>query len=402
MLSEPNETHLGLSVGLARGRGLGPDSAKSILDALKESEAVRTGLISDLEETVLLIPGIGPDLISDITTNIIRGPLIDYTTAICRQYGIPLSPNVDSGPVWNATNRNWDNFFVSLPMVDGEKLLLVPKSIVRVRLDYSVDEYYRHVILRRLAERELQAGSELVKIAKEGPPTIRLDDVQKKYGASKDLIVKETLADPELLKLYAKYKASNVHGPLSNEQLSDVTGAALPDYDSLLSTLLSLVPGNDQAIAYENAAHDLLVAVFYPMLTYPVKQSVLHNGRKRVDIEFANVADEGFFKWLSIHYRCPKVFVECKNYSSDPRNPEIDQLSGRFSDNRGKVGILLCRTIDDKELFIARCRDTADDGRGFIIPLDDADLAELVAARKEYDTQLDYPLLKARFDRLIN
>src|SRR4051794_34724040 len=49
-LREPNETHLGLSQGRARGRALGPGSARDVWGALVGSEAIRSGLLQDLEE----------------------------------------------------------------------------------------------------------------------------------------------------------------------------------------------------------------------------------------------------------------------------------------------------------------------------------------------------------------
>src|SRR5438067_2277101 len=61
-LSEPNETHLGLSAARSRGRGLGRgDLARDVADALSASKAVQTGVLQDLEDTILLIPYIGPD-----------------------------------------------------------------------------------------------------------------------------------------------------------------------------------------------------------------------------------------------------------------------------------------------------------------------------------------------------
>ena len=77
-LKEPNETHLGLSKDKARGRALGYESAIDVYEALSQSEAARSGLLEDLEDTILMVEGIDKDIVSDITTNIIRGPLIAY------------------------------------------------------------------------------------------------------------------------------------------------------------------------------------------------------------------------------------------------------------------------------------------------------------------------------------
>ena len=58
------------------------------------------------------------------------------------------------------------------------------------------------------------------------------------------------------------------------------------------------------------------------------------------------------------------------------KHPELDQLSGRFSPRRGRVGILTCRTLDSKDGFLKRCADTFHDDRGLIIPLCDDDLIQ--------------------------
>ena len=66
-LHEPNETRLGFTKGRVAGRGIGPGLADDLFEALSASEAVREdGLIEDLEDTALLIPGVGVDLVSDM------------------------------------------------------------------------------------------------------------------------------------------------------------------------------------------------------------------------------------------------------------------------------------------------------------------------------------------------
>jgi hypothetical protein len=75
---------------------------------------------------------------------------------------------------------------------------------------------------------------------------------------------------------------------------------------------------------------------------------------------------------------CSFVVIECKNYTREIENPELDQLGGRFSPLRGKVGILCCRRFDDRARFVKRCKDTLADDRGLILPLDDERVLELL------------------------
>ncbi len=134
-LSEPNETHLGLSKGRSQGHAMAYGKAAKVAKALAASEAVKTGLLKDLEETALMIEGIAFDIVSDIATNIIREPLIRYTQYACQTYGIPLTEGVASGPLWDPTAHRWYAEYAKLPVAQHRRLLLVPKVIVRRKLD---------------------------------------------------------------------------------------------------------------------------------------------------------------------------------------------------------------------------------------------------------------------------
>ena len=54
---------------------------------------------------------------------------------------------------------------------------------------------------------------------------------------------------------------------------------------------------------------------------------------------YSNIAHKGFFNYIGLHYPVANVIIECKNYTGDPVNPELDQLAGRFSPSRGVFGI---------------------------------------------------------------
>jgi hypothetical protein len=401
VLREPNETHLGLSRGRARGRGLGSQSAMDVWRALSQSEAVRSGLLEDLEDTILMVEGISSDIISDITTNIIRGPLIAYTQQMAKYYGVPLDPGLNSGPLWNPQNQQWDTKFVDLPRTRWGKLLLVPKAIVRRRMDYDATEYYRHYLLEHLQQVELSANTELVQLLKNGRSRVTKKDLITKYGSNKAALIRETKKYPEVLERYRRDKQRTHKPPLDHLDIADIAETPRPDWDTLLRAVLDLPPGRDESKIYETAIESLLSAIFYPSLAYPCVELEIHEGRKRIDISYTNLAVGGFFYWLALHYSAPNIFVECKNYVADLKNPELDQISSRFSPSRGQVGILVCRRFSDKDLFIKRCIDTALDQRGFVIVLDDEDLVELVRERRQLNEHQEYSLLRKRFDNLI-
>jgi hypothetical protein len=403
-LREPNETHLGMSKGVSRGRALGPGSAGQIYDALATSEAIKTGLLQDLEETALMVEGIAYDIVSDIATNIIRGPLIAYTQTQAALLGIPLERQ-GSGPLWNP-GVGWFSELRDLPRAGSpaRKLLLVPKVIVRATLHYNAADYFNNYVLNFLIEDEIQKGSELVRLLKDGRPNVTKKDLKEKYGQGKRVATKVTLEHTEILEEYRQRRGSSPPRPYSHEDLLERTDEqpAEPDWPALVDAVRAVSPGGPGATAFHKAAQALLTAAMWPSLAMPVREQEIHEGRKRIDIKYTNIAQAGFFNWVGMHFPAATVAVECKNYSSDPANPELDQLSGRFSPSRGKLGLLVCRSFQDKQLFLGRCRDTARDDRGFIIPLDDDDLEYIGDRRANHDGAAIDHLFRERFDLLVN
>jgi hypothetical protein len=96
--------------------------------------------------------------------------------------------------------------------------------------------------------------------------------------------------------------------------------------------------------------------------------------------------------------RAIAIPFECKNYSKDIANPEFDQLTSRFGHQRGFFGIILCRRIDDRERIVAACRDAANDGRGYMLVFDDADITQMLEMIEQGSRPNLDPFLQNRFD----
>ena len=143
-------------------------------------------------------------------------------------------------------------------------------------------------------------------------------------------------------------------------------------------------------------------AVFYPALVDPDVQTPIHDGLKRVDITFTNYARTGFFEWLNRNYKSPYIFIECKNFGTELGNPEIDQIAMRFSPQRGQFGIVTCRKIENRRKIEARCKAAAQDCHGYVIVLDDDDLAKIIEeVRVKFPQDYDFPTLKSHFKKLV-
>lgn len=400
-LRERNEFHLGYSSGRSRGHAFGTGSAGSVWDSLLRSKAAKTGVLKDLEDTALLIDGVGPDMISDAVCNIIRGPLIEYTQDMCRYYGITMVSGVASGPMWSIREERWVHGFVDLPLPTGEKLVLVPKAIVRLAASYDVGEYYRHFLLPELQRQHLASGSALVEVLKNKKRRVTKKSLMQHYGSDKTAVSSLTENNPSILEKYKKSKEVEPAPPMSNRALAEVENAANPNLADLFKNISEIPSGRKRAVDYERAVEKFLSALLYPSLTYPQRQKPINEGRKVLDLKYNNNAAGGFFAWLAKHYTAPYIFIECKNYTEDVKNPELDQLSGRFSPSRGQFGLLVCRSVSDRNKIDAMCRDTAKDGRGFMIVLDDADLKMLANAYPTIHLDGVRTLLHDRFDRLV-
>jgi hypothetical protein len=386
-LHEPNDTRLGFSKRFPSGRGVGPKQARDLYDRLQKSKAVKTGRLRDLGDCELLIPGISSDKISDITINIIRGKLVDYTELQCADLEIKTQ-RIPSGLFWDPERKSWFNRYAHLPVFQDERIILVPKAAVRFKLEIDHQQYYRHFVLQYLQSEHLNAGSSLVHVLKNGKRKVHKKDLQAKYPLGKEFLYEFSEKHPEVLERY-KASLSRVPTPLSNEELE---AFQIEPRELAINHIVQELKGTPAGPGAAHRYHDLIIGaletIFYPNLRKPVKEEHLHSGRKRVDIVFNNGGDRGFFADLITRHRvkCPYIFFECKNYSEDPANPEFDQLTGRFSKKRGEFGILVCRRITNRAKTLQHSKDALNDDRGYVLVIDDGDIEELIKMRAQQDS----------------
>lgn len=398
-LTEPKETFLGVSRDNPQGRGVGPQQSRQLIHAIANSKAYKSGLLSDLSEMALYVDGIDRDKVSDLTTNIIRDLLVDYTQQQCELYGIETR-RYAGPPMWDNDRRNWAARAVQLPYIEKSAVLLVPKYIVRRGLTINSQEFYNKQITDFLVSENIRANSALVQTIK-GQPKVYKGDVREQNPKSKTLIAEMVLAHPELL---AQYKEiAKKHRALMTFDDNEDTPTLTVVCANLATVFKKIPAGKKHADEYHTLVMGALTALFYPDLIQPRKEWTVNEGRKRIDIVYTNTADVGFFSQRRNDHQvnANTVLVECKNYSDDIANEEVDQLLGRFDDNRGKLGILTCRSVDDKKALTARCRDASSRSRGYIIVLTDDDLIAMLLARSKLEDERVQQLLHLKYRDLL-
>ncbi|WP_055069159.1 hypothetical protein [Clostridium massiliamazoniense] len=114
-----------------------------------------------------MIDGIGKDSISDITTNVIRKYLIEFTQNQCNIYNIPMTSFKNN--IWDEDLKKWVNIEYKLPSINGNRIILVPKSIVTDKLILSYNDFYNIGLLeyyRKIGRNN--ASTSLVRVLKNG------------------------------------------------------------------------------------------------------------------------------------------------------------------------------------------------------------------------------------------
>jgi len=274
----------------------------------------------------------------------------------------------------------------------NQPIVLVPKAVARYATAYDHQNYYRHYVLTFLQAEAIEAGSSLVRTLKNKRRVVYKKDLQRTFPFSKDFLYRFSKDHPKVLERYRgdlSRLESRGRAVVIEEQDEAVIAEALA------TALAAIPPGNAAASEYHSLMIGALEFLLFPDLLSPKKENEIHQGRKRIDILMENGARSGIFHRLHDVRKLPCSFVpiECKNYTTDIANPELDQLAGRFSVNRGKFGFLCCRTFEDRAIFVERCRDTLRDDRGLIVPLDDQAIVKLLdlvgrGLRREVDDVL--------------
>lgn len=321
-LGEPEETNLGVSKKGNKGRGIGVVQAGEVFSALRKSKAAKSGLLEDISDFALFIPGIGRDKISDMTTNIIRGALISYTKTQCELYDIPTM-NVPSGFCWDEDSLDWVQDYVDMPVCDNKKIILVPKYSVRYRVGVDHTTFRSKFVLEFLREEHRRADDSLVTTINSKKKGVRKvvykRTVDEHYPRDKDFLAEFSVNHPEVI--------DNYRDTLKNltSKIPNVNGDCFSEMDlaRVLMDKLRVIPAG---VKDANNYHDFIVGVisflFFPNLIYPKKEHPVNEGRKRIDVTYTNGKDSGFFRRVSLDesIKANVIHVECKNYSNDINN----------------------------------------------------------------------------------
>lgn len=130
--SEPYEVGLGYTNSGTFGAGTSKGHANKLRDALLILHQLELSAPEHIEEFQIIHKGIGFDLISDISINIIKPLLIGYTQEICKRFSIPMKYHTLRNAAVDLQKKKWESHKVMLPTnpYTGKPILLIPKRFL--------------------------------------------------------------------------------------------------------------------------------------------------------------------------------------------------------------------------------------------------------------------------------
>jgi hypothetical protein len=394
-LVEPKEIHLGVSKKARAGVGLGRVQEGQIINAITHSRALVTGAIQDMQELELHIEGLGPDKISDLIANIIKGYLAEFTLEICDKYGVETRPCTVNF-LWDSDDLQWISNRYHLPVRRDDAYILIPKDFVRREQDtVNHSHFYDKYILDFYVRERQDAADSLATTLKTQPERVTKATLKKDppVPSNKPSISGFIQEHPDTME---QYREKLRQGP-NPFDCAAITGKAEIDDKIIEDTIEKLTKtpaGRSYATDYQNVVFELLVFVFDWCLENFEKEYPVDQNRGRIDIICDNYATGGLFKDLRDQLYANSIPIECKNYNDNLGNNEFNQLADRLSPETGLLGFLFCRRIKKREDISYHVSDRYMRHKKCILVFDDQHLQDLVEMRRHQDYRRIESLLR--------
>jgi len=365
---------MGYTIGGKRGSGIGTYLTGLIIETLTGSPGLQERGIKHIEEMQLVSAGIGPDRVSDIAANILKGFLVEYTQRQCNIWSIPLKAGVPVEHIYDASTQHWIDSYEDLPVspVDGSPILLVPRRIVRALPWINYDDFFRTEF-----KAYLSAKRQTPRRAHEETGT---EDLGQSASKAKPQVVTVTRSDISLVERYVRSRERQAAD--ARPGVDYVDADACKEAEALKTRLAAIKPGLEQAAVYQRLVLEILNYLFNPELIDGKPEVRTIDGTERRDIIFTNDSDESFWDYVRSAHDGIFIMFEAKN-TNDLGLTEINQTSTYLGDRIGRLGIIVTRQGPSKNVqrkIFSVWNDSAS-ARKVILTLSDAQLCEVLDVR---------------------
>jgi hypothetical protein len=365
---EVNAIGFGYTKGRIAGSGLGLQLNTLVADLLRESEAIQERGLRHVEELQLLSVGVGADRVSDITANVLKLPLVEYTQKQAALWGIPLVAGVPLPHVLRHEDMEWRDDYVDLPVnpVSGGPMLLVPRRIVRLLPWINYEDFYTHEAKLFL------------------PPKAKLPrypgmSAEKRIEVAKAEMVIKVRQDTAVLDRYIAHKerTSALAVPVLHDIDEEVVRAT---GDDLVGRLDSVPVGAAGAADYQRVVYEVVNFLFAPEITGGEQEVATLYGTERRDILYWNEAETSFWRYVRETYRSALVMFEVKNVAALDLD-HVNQTAAYLGARLGMLGFIVTRHPPSESVvrkLYSVYNDTPGDPRKVILVLTDDDLRTMI------------------------
>lgn len=319
---EVDEIGFGYSEEKIRGRGLGTQLNALLADTLAASPALQERGLRHVEELQLVAIGVGPDRVSDITANVLKAFLIEYTQEQAELWNIPITRDLPVHHYFDFESWEWSDGAFDLPLnpVSGLPILLVPRRIVRLLPWINYDDYAR-TDFRTFLRPDRRFQKDLAK-ARVIEVTRRQLDLVDRYVGRKER--EAANAQPAL-----------VGGAVSPRAVIDLGNV-------FIGRLQALPTGQPAAGEYQRLVYEILNYLFEPELTDGEMEVKTFLGTERRDIVYINESERSFLKYVRDAYQSLFVLFEAKNVA-EVELDHVNQTAAYLGARLGMLGFIVTR-----------------------------------------------------------
>ncbi|MGV0827838.1 hypothetical protein ACTS9C_02945 [Empedobacter brevis] len=216
-LHEPNEIHFGYS-SKNKGKAVAKEKAVQIFDALRRNKSSKQGLhtTNEAHNVLLLVEGIGQDIMSDITLNVCRDLFSEFTETQIKKYKI-VGKKTFKIEYYNDKTEKWENKDYDLPIYNNKNIILIPKEIVAGKRGYSTRFNWfvaSNYISADLMKKPIKKTDKLFRELKDGTKKAIIKEIYKAYKKPKDELIKFVIQYPGSLDEFIAY--AKEHYPAIN------------------------------------------------------------------------------------------------------------------------------------------------------------------------------------------
>lgn len=360
---------LGYTRSGKRGSGLGGYLRELIIETLKASPGLQERGVLHVEEMQLLAAGIGPDRISDISANILKSYLVEYTQRQSTLWGLPLLKGVPLSHLYDEKTQSWTDAYVDLPVSPSDQtpILFVPRRIVRALPWINYDDFLQ-TDFRAFMEARRKSFAKEDNVSKASVRSTKLD------------VATVTRQEVSLVDRYVKRREQNAsEAQPSMEYIDEQAKARAVD---LTDRLLATPAGREYAQAYQLLVLEILNFLFSPELIDGKPEVKTIDGTERRDIIFTNDSDETFWTYVRSNHDGLLLMFEVKN-TDDLELAAIAQTSTYLGSRLGRLGFIVTRKPPTNSLMKKAFSVWNDSGteKKVILIIHDAQLMEMLNIR---------------------